>query len=69
MKSDQAGLRSVFLLGVIFILGLSVGYISQHNPGTRLFCLLKNVSVVSDNTLIPNIIFGYVFQYDSVHAC
>ena len=52
MKSSQAGLRSMFLLGVIFILGLSVGYISQHNPGTRFFCLLK-MSVVSDNTLTP----------------
>ena len=50
MKSDQAGLRSVFLLGVIFILGLSVGYISRHNQGTRLFCLFKKMSVVFDNT-------------------
>ena len=33
-------LRSVLLLGGIFIFGLNVGYISRHNPGTLLFCIL-----------------------------
>ena len=36
MMNGKDRRRSVILLGVMFILGLYVGYISRHNPGTDL---------------------------------
>ena len=51
--------RSVLLLGVIFILGLYVGYISRHNPGSLLFCLFYSLTLPTGDFFMLFVIFNF----------